>query len=95
MRRVLYLSLFLFACAVPALAQDPVQVDPKHYKVEFESANVRVLRIKIGREKSRSCISIRMRSLYSSPKGKGKFSFPDGKPVKVSGVLTYDFVLPK
>ena len=28
MRRVLYLSLFLFACAVPALAQDPVKVDP-------------------------------------------------------------------
>lgn len=26
-------------------AQDPVQVDPKHYKVEFENDRVRVLRI--------------------------------------------------
>ena len=48
MRRVLYLSLFLFACAIPALAQDPVKVDPQHYKVEFENANVRVLRVKVG-----------------------------------------------
>src|SRR5688572_21713568 len=29
----------------PALAQDPVKVDPTHYKVVFENANVRVLRI--------------------------------------------------
>ena len=44
-----------FACfaAVTALvftarlapAQDPVKVDPKHYKVEFENDQVRVLRI--------------------------------------------------
>src|SRR5215471_13302938 len=29
-----------------AIAQDPVKIDPKHYKVEFENARVRVLRIK-------------------------------------------------
>jgi uncharacterized RmlC-like cupin family protein len=34
-------------------AQDPVRVDPKHYKVEFENDRVRVLRINYGpREKS-------------------------------------------
>lgn len=27
---------------------DPVKVDPKHYKVEFENDQVRVLRVKIG-----------------------------------------------
>ena len=27
---------------------DPVKVDPKHYKVEFENENVRVLRISYG-----------------------------------------------
>lgn len=27
---------------------DPVKVDPKHYKVEFENAQVRVIRAKIG-----------------------------------------------
>lgn len=31
-----------------ALAQDPVKVDPKHYKVMFENAQVRVLRIHYG-----------------------------------------------
>jgi len=34
-------------------AEDPVKVDPKHYKVEFENDGVRVLRVKYGaREKS-------------------------------------------
>src|SRR5207247_3179591 len=31
--------------AVVARTQDPVKVDPKHYKVEFENDQVRVLRI--------------------------------------------------
>jgi len=30
------------------MAQDPVQVDPKHYTVEFENDQVRVLRIHYG-----------------------------------------------
>ena len=39
--------------AVPAMAQDPSKVDAKHYKVEFENDQVRVLRIKYGpKEKS-------------------------------------------
>jgi quercetin dioxygenase-like cupin family protein len=35
MRRVLFLAVFLFAIAIPVMAQDPVKVDSKHYKVEF------------------------------------------------------------
>jgi quercetin dioxygenase-like cupin family protein len=40
----------LLACAfaVPARAQDPVQVDSAHYKVELENDCVRVLRIHYG-----------------------------------------------
>jgi hypothetical protein len=35
------------------MAADPVEVDPKHYRVEFENDRVRVLRIRYGpREKS-------------------------------------------
>ena len=30
------------------MAQNPVKVDPKHYKVEFENDQVRVLRISYG-----------------------------------------------
>ena len=33
---------------VPAMAQDAVKVDSKHYKVEFENDQVRVLRITYG-----------------------------------------------
>ncbi|HEX4859451.1 MAG TPA: hypothetical protein VFV17_10565 [Usitatibacteraceae bacterium] len=46
-------GLALSIIAVPALAQDPVKVDAKHYKVEFENDSVRVLRITVGpKEKS-------------------------------------------
>ncbi|MDQ6678723.1 MAG: hypothetical protein M3Z09_15685 [Acidobacteriota bacterium] len=31
---------------------DPLKVDPKHYKLEFENAQVRVLRVKIGPHES-------------------------------------------
>lgn len=34
--------------AIIASAQDPVKVDPTHYKVETENAQVRVLRIHYG-----------------------------------------------
>jgi beta-alanine degradation protein BauB len=45
----------LFVCVVVCLlavgvcfAQDPVKVDPKHYKVESENAQVRILHIHYG-----------------------------------------------
>ncbi len=45
-----WLPLFAALCLMTPLviAQDPVKVDPKHYKVEMENDQVRVLRIKIG-----------------------------------------------
>ena len=79
MRRVLYLSLFLFACAIPALAQDPVKVDPQHYKLEFENANVRVLRVKISAgEKSIMHRHPNAVAIFQTS-GRSKFTFPDGK----------------
>lgn len=46
---ILGLALFISVFAVrPSLAQDPVAVDGKHYKVEFENATVRVLRVHYG-----------------------------------------------
>ncbi len=59
-------------------AEDPVKVDPKHYKVEFENDRVRVLRIKYRPgEKS---------VMHSHPESIGvfltdahaKFTYPDG-----------------
>ena len=44
---LIFLAAGLFT-TTSAMAQDPVKVDPKHYKVEFESKQVRVLRINYG-----------------------------------------------
>ena len=47
MRCTLAAATLLYV-ALPAYAQDPVKVDPKHHKVEVDNAHVRVLRITIG-----------------------------------------------
>ena len=59
--------------------QDPVTVDPKHYKVELENDQVRVLRIKYGaHEKSvmhshPDSVVIFQNDIHC------RFTFPDGK----------------
>ena len=47
MRQVLFAAAICLAAAfaAPAMAQDAAKVDPKHYKVEYENAQVRVLRV--------------------------------------------------
>jgi hypothetical protein len=68
-----------------ASAQDPVKVDPKHYKVEFENDQVRVLRIHYGvGEKS---------VMHSHPDNvavflddqTAKFTYPDGRSEEETG----------
>jgi len=75
----LLISLALVFSAKAIRAQDPVQVDSKHYKVELENSQVRVLRINYGpHEKS---------VMHKHPAGvvvalteqRGKFTFPNGK----------------
>jgi len=77
----LFAVLTLALATTVVWAQDPVKVDAKHYKVEFENAQVRVLRIHYGpKEKS---------VMHSHPAGvavfltEGKFKFtlpaPGGK----------------
>lgn len=38
----------LLASKMQPEIQDPVKIDPEHYRVEFENERVRVLRIKFG-----------------------------------------------
>jgi len=75
---VILLGLLGFAARL-APAQDPVKVDPAHYKVQFENDQVRVLRITYGpHDKS---------VMHSHPAGvavfltdtKGQFTLPGGK----------------
>ena len=81
----LYCAVLCFAFATVAFAQDPVKVDPAHYKVEFENDKVRILRFHYGPgEKS---------VMHSHPDavavfltdGKVTFHLPDGKSQDASG----------
>jgi quercetin dioxygenase-like cupin family protein len=71
-------SVFAFATGV-AVAQDPTQVDAKHYRVTFENDQVRILRISYGpHEKSvmhehPNSIAVLLTD------GRIKFTLPDGK----------------
>src|SRR5438552_7497397 len=59
--------------------QDPVKVDPTHYKVEFENKQVRVLRIQYGpHEKSVMHGHPAAVAVYLTDQD-GKFGLPDGK----------------
>lgn len=79
MRRTLFLLLFVLACAVPALAQDPVKVDGKHYKVESQNARVRVLRIKYAAGEKSVMHRHPAAVVVFMTDGKMKFTYPDGK----------------
>jgi len=58
---------------------DPVKVDPKHYKVEFENEKVRVLRISYGPgEKSVMHYHPSGVAVYLTD-GKTRMTMPDGK----------------
>ena len=83
--RVLFVCSVLVLSAKTATAQDPVNVDPKHYRVEFENDQVRVLRITYGpHEKS---------VMHDHPAGQVvyltdsnvKFGLPGGKSEAMQG----------
>lgn len=75
----LFAAAILFFADIPASAQDPTSVDAKHYKVEFENDQVRVLRASYG-PKEKSVMHQHPDAVAVSITGtNGKFSFPDGK----------------
>ena len=80
----------VMAYGVSALAQpaggkaDPVKVDAKHYKVEFENDSVRVLRITYAPgEKSVMHYHPNAVAVYLTD-GKSKMTTPDGKSVETA-----------
>ena len=71
-------AFLLLATAAPAMAQDPVKVDAKHYKLEFENDQVRVLRITYGpHEKSVMHEHPDALAIFLTD-GQAKFTLPDG-----------------
>src|SRR5438034_10278553 len=79
MRPIPLLGGLMCLAVSAALAQDPVKVDPNHYKVEFENAQVRVLRIHYGaHEKSVMHYHPASVAVFLTDV-QGKFTYPDGK----------------
>lgn len=72
------LALQLLAAA-PVMAQDPVKVDTKHYKVEFENDQVRVLRITYGPHEKSVMHSHPSSVAVFLTDGSTKFTLADGK----------------
>ena len=95
MRRVFFpvMVLLLSGSAAPAMAQDAVKVDPKHYKVEFENDQVRVVRITYGPHEKSVMHAHPANVAVFLTDGQARFTLPDGKtqdaPVK-AGVVQWD-----
>jgi len=84
-RFALYGAVLCFGVVAVAFAQDPVKVDPAHYKVEFENAQVRVLRFHYGAHEKSVMHSHPDTVAVFLTDGTIKFSFPDGKTQDASG----------
>ncbi len=61
-------------------AQDPVKVDSKHYKVEAQNKQVRVLRITYGPGEKSVMHGHPASVAVFLTEGRAKFTFPNGKP---------------
>lgn len=82
MRQALLLLSCLWVClsATGAMAQDPVQVDPKHYyKVEVDNDQVRVLRFHLGPKETSPMHSHPANVLVALTDGHVKVTGADGK----------------
>ncbi len=84
MPKIFVAVLFTISFASAVMAQDPVKVDAKHYTVEFENSQVRVLRIKYGpHEKSvmhrhPNAVAVFMTDSNTT------FTFPKGDPQQIN-----------
>jgi len=79
MRRVLFLVAIFSLATFTVKAQDPAKVDPQHCKVEFENAQVRVLRWNLGPHDK---VPMHEHPAYVQivlTGGHGRFTSPDGK----------------
>lgn len=82
MRRALLLAAVFFVAAFTAKAQDPVKIDPAHNKVEFENAQVRVLRFTYGPHEKSAMHQHPANVVVFLTDAHVKFTLPDGKTVE-------------
>ncbi len=79
MRRVLFVATVVCLAVSTAKAQDTVKVDPNNWKVEFENAQVRVLRVHIPPHGKLGMHEHPASVLVPLTDSRVKDSFPDGK----------------
>ncbi len=79
MGRVLFLVAVVCLAVLTANAQDPAKVDPQHCKVEFENAQVRVLRFTVGPHEKIPMHEHPASVLIALTDSHTKEIFPDGK----------------
>jgi quercetin dioxygenase-like cupin family protein len=94
MRRAWFLLSCLWVClaATGAIAQDPVQVDASHYKVEVDNDQVRVLRFHLGPKETSPMHSHPANVLVALTDGHIKVTSADGKArdiTRKAGDVTY------
>ena len=79
------LAAFGATAAFAASGPDPVKVDPKHYKVVFENAQVRVLHIHYGPHETSVMHWHPDGVLTYLSDGHTKFLLPNGKTIEAAG----------
>ena len=79
MRRALFLAGLVCLAVLTTKAQDPVNVDPKHFKVEFQNDQVRVLRYKAGPHEKVPMHEHPAYVVVPVTDAHTKFTLPDGK----------------
>jgi quercetin dioxygenase-like cupin family protein len=82
MKNLILVFLFVLCTiliSANSLAQDAAEVDPEHYKVEFENDQVRVLRINYSPGDKSVMHSHPEGVVIFLTDGSGRFTYPDGK----------------
>lgn len=79
------LAAFTATVAAAAASPDPVKVDPKHYKVVFENAQVRVLHIHYGPHETSVMHWHPDGVITYLSGGHTKFLLPNGKTIEATG----------
>jgi len=77
--KTLGFAMVLAALPFVAAAQDPVKVDPGHYKVLIDNATVRVLKVDVPAGEKSAMHSHPDALLVPLSDGKAQFTMPDGK----------------
>lgn len=83
--RILLLCVAVLLATTVALGQDATKVDPKHYKVESENAQMRIVRVHYGPHEKSVMHSHPDGAVVYLSDGTMVFHFPDGKTQDASG----------